>query len=96
VQLTVGAASAASAAVAVYVTVAPVAESASIVLSSGSDSVGAIVSVTVTAKLEVAWLPAASAAVQSTVVTPTGNVEPDAGRHETVGEPSARSVAVAA
>ena len=49
---------------------------------------------TVTVKLADALLPAASAAVQLTVVAPVGNVPPDAGAHATASGPSTRSVAV--
>src|SRR5215204_1289210 len=44
-------------------------------------------------ELEV-WLPAASEAVQVTVVSPTANVVPLAGRQLTVGSSSTTSVAV--
>ena len=49
---------------------------------------------TVTVKLADALLPAASTAVQLTVVAPVGNVAPDAGVHATASSPSTRSVAV--
>ena len=49
---------------------------------------------TVTVKLADALLPAASAAVQLTVVAPVGNVAPEVGAHETATGPSTRSVAV--
>jgi len=45
-------------------------------------------------KLAEALFPAASAAVQFTVVAPVGNVPPEAGAHATASEPSTRSVAV--
>src|SRR5436190_16997397 len=45
------------------------------------------VSSTVTKKLQMFVLPALSVAVQTTGVAPTGNNEPDAGRHATVGVP---------
>ena len=35
-----------------------------------------------------------SLAVHETVVVPRGNIEPDGGEHETVGDPSTASVAV--
>jgi hypothetical protein len=44
----------------------------------------------------VASFPAASVAVQVTSVVPSGNVEPEAGVHDTSTEPSTKSVAVAA
>ena len=51
---------------------------------------------TVTVKVLAAEvLPAASFAVQLTVVVPSGKVEPEAGEHVTVGEGSMTSVAVA-
>jgi hypothetical protein len=45
----------------------------------GQVTVGAVESVTVTWKLHVAVCPTPSVAVQVTVVTPTGKVDPDAG-----------------
>ena len=45
-------------------------------------------------KLAEALFPAASAAVQFTVVAPVGNVPPEAGVHATASGPSTRSVAV--
>ena len=45
-------------------------------------------------KLADALFPAASAAVQLTVVAPVGNVPPEVGVHETATGPSTRSVAV--
>jgi hypothetical protein len=48
----------------------------------------------VTVKLAEALFPAASAALQLTVVVPVGNVPPDAGVHATAIGPSTRSVAV--
>ena len=63
---------------------------------AGRCSVGGVVSETVTVKLPLAEvLPAASFAVQLTVVVPSGKVEPEAGEHVTVGEGSMASVAVA-
>jgi hypothetical protein len=47
-----------------------------------------------TVKLQVALLLAASFAVQVTVVTPSGKVEPDGGLHTTVGTPEQLSLAV--
>ena len=55
---------------------------------------GNCVSCTVTVKAHVAVLPVASVAVQLTVVTPTGNVDPLAGAHTSV-TPGQLSVAVA-
>ena len=45
-------------------------------------------------KLADALFPAASAAVQLTVVAPVGNVPPEVGAHETATGPSTTSVAV--
>lgn len=50
----------------------------------GQIAAGASVSSTVTLKPHVPVFDAASTAVQVTVVTPTGNVEPEAGTHVTV------------
>ncbi len=51
--------------------------------------------VTVTVKLAVPVLPAASVAVQLTVVGPTGNRDPEAGTQAGVRAPSTSSVALA-
>jgi hypothetical protein len=59
------------------------------------DTVGAVVSLTVTVKLPFAVLPDESVAEQLTVVVPRGKVEPEAGVHVTVTAPSTSSVAVA-
>ena len=56
-------------------------------------STGFSVSVTVTVKAEVEVLPAASVAVQVTVVGPKSKIDPDAGTHATVA-PGQLSVAV--
>ena len=56
---------------------------------------GAVVSCTVTSKLLLPVLPAASVAVQVTVVVPRPKVEPEAGAHVTGTLPSTRSVALA-
>jgi uncharacterized lipoprotein YbaY len=55
---------------------------------------GSCVSCTVMVKEQVPVFPDASVAVQLTVVTPTGNVDPDAGAH-TIVTPGQLSVAVA-
>jgi hypothetical protein len=68
----------------------------SIVMSAGSVSTGAVVSVTVTMKLPDPVLPLVSVAEQVTVVLPTGNDEPLAGAHSGVIAPSTRSDALAA
>jgi hypothetical protein len=49
---------------------------------AGTVIVGGVVSWTVMWKDAVEVFPAASLAVQVTVVVPSGNVEPDAGVHE--------------
>jgi hypothetical protein len=56
---------------------------------------GAVVSTTVTAKLQVTLLRLASLAVQITVVGPGGNRVPEAGMQLTSGLASQLSVAVA-
>src|SRR3954469_10281484 len=88
--------STASLAVAVKLTAAPVADVASAVMSAGSVRSGAVVSATVTTNDFVPGLPAASVAVQSTVVSPIGNVLPLAGVHVAVTAPSTSSVAAGA
>src|SRR5215212_1716882 len=55
-----------------------------------------MVSCTLTSNEPVASFPAASVALQLTGVVAIGNVEPEAGVHVTVTEPSTKSVAVAA
>jgi hypothetical protein len=58
-------------------------------------SVGAVVSCTVTVKLQgVEWLPAASVAVQVTVVVPSGKLEPEFAEQLMLGFASTLSVAV--
>jgi hypothetical protein len=61
---------------------------------AGQLATGACVSFTVTVKLQVAVRPAASVAVQLTVVVPITNVEPLAGTHIIV-EPGQLSLTVA-
>jgi len=51
---------------------------------------------TLTVKLQLAMLPAASVAVHVTVVVPAGNVEPDGGLHTVVITPGQLSVTVGA
>src|SRR3989304_3235465 len=84
-----------SVAVAEYVTEAPDADVASAVISDGRLSVGPVVSTTFTVNEPVDVFPAASEAEQSTVVEPSGNVEPETGKHDGVMSPSTISVAVA-
>jgi hypothetical protein len=75
-----------SAAVAVNVTVVPAAALTVRVIVAGSVSVGGVVSETVTVKDAEPVLPTASVAVQTTVVTPSGKLEPELGVQ--VGLPS--------
>ena len=65
------------------------------VMFAGHAIAGNCVSCTVTVNAHAPVLPVASVAVQLTVVTPTGNVEPDAGTH-TIPTPGQLSDAVAA
>jgi hypothetical protein len=83
-----------SVAVTEYVTAA-VAPLVVVVMSAGTIRLGAVVSLTVTVNVAVALLPAASVAVQVTVVLPSANMEPEAGRHTTVvGETVSTAVGV--
>lgn len=93
-QLTAGAGSTRSAAVAVYVTFTPLARDAFTVIPEGTLSDGGVVSRTRTSKLAVLAFPALSVAEQLTVVCPSRNVEPDADEHVTGSVPSTASVAV--
>src|SRR6478672_11523257 len=62
----------------------------------GTVSAGGVVSVTVTVNAFGAeTFPEKSVAVQATVVSPTGNMEPEAGEHAVVGAGSRSSVAEA-
>jgi hypothetical protein len=67
------------------------------IMSAGKVKVGGVVSttvsVTVTSKLPLAVFVCESVAEQLTVVVPTGNVEPDAGKQVTGTEPSTKSLA---
>jgi hypothetical protein len=92
-QLTV-AASSGSEDVTAYDTVAPPAPEASAARFPGFVIVGAVMSATVTLNDAEELLPAASVAVQLTVVGPYGNVEPEAGKQFTGSVPSTASVAV--
>src|SRR5664279_4126980 len=74
---------------------APAGPVASAVEAAGRQTIGAVVSTTVTVNPPVAVLPVASRAVHSTGVEPSGNAAPDAGLHVTVGFGSTRSVAPA-
>src|SRR5262249_23947545 len=64
-------------------------------IGAGSVSTGGVVSTTcITKAAFVGALPCASRAVHETVVLPSGNVDPDAGAHDTTSLPSTRSLAV--
>lgn len=95
-QLTETPPSTASAAVgAAHETVAPVAAVAVTVWFDGMfESVGAVVSLTVTLKLPLAVLPRLSAAVQVTVVSPMPKTPPETGEQLTATFPSTASAAV--
>src|SRR5436190_3074804 len=85
VQATVGAGSTASVAAAANDTTAPPGEVASTANDVGKESVGAVVSATVTTKLALALFPAASVAAHAIVVEPNGNKFPDVGSHVQIG-----------
>lgn len=70
------------------VTTAPEALVAETTTSSSPSSSGPAVSVTVTVNVPSTLWPKLSVAVQTTSVLPIGNVEPDAGSHETDGSGS--------
>src|SRR6266850_2551355 len=76
-----------------YVTAAPAGEVASATCVGGAVIAGAIVSMTLTLNDPVALLPAASVAVQCTVVVPSGKTNPVAMSCDTVTETKS-SVAV--
>src|SRR6185436_7881998 len=61
---------------------------------AGQVSTGASLSVTVTVKLQLPTLPAASVAEQLTVVDPFGKAVPEAGLHVTAPRPGQLSVAL--
>ena len=68
---------------AAYTTTAPqLPVSLSCVMSAGQLATGGSVSSTVTSKVQVVVVPAASVAVHVTVVTPTGNTLPEGGKHD--------------
>jgi hypothetical protein len=79
---------------ALNVTVVPEELGAATVMSAGTETEGAVVSLTVIVNDAVPVLPAESVAEQFTVVVVIGKVEPDAGVHVAVIEPSTLSVAV--
>jgi len=80
-QFGVTAPSTRSVAVAANVTTAPFGPVASAVTLDGTVGSGGVVSATVMVKLAVAVLPAASPAVQATVVVPSGKALPEGGLH---------------
>jgi hypothetical protein len=80
----------------VNVATPPAAELAVIARLLGTVSTGGVVSATVTAKLAVLVLFAASCAVHATAVVPTANKLPDAGVHATGTVPLTSSTANAA
>ena len=92
-QTTDGLRSTASVAVASYVTTAPPGPVASAEIVPGSASAGAVVSATTTSNEPADTLPESSTAVQSTLVVPSGKVEPESGAQATVGSGSTTSVA---
>ena len=75
-----------------YETTAPDGPAASATIVPGSVMLGSVLSPTTTSNESLAALPVASVALQVTVVVPSGNVEPEAGAHETTGAPSTASV----
>src|SRR5437762_13043142 len=84
-----------SVAVAVKLNTAPVVLVASAVALAGTVTTGPVVSVTVTVNDAAPLFPLVSAAVQFTVVGPSGNDPPLAGVQVAARGPSTRSVAVA-
>lgn len=64
------------------------------VMFAGQVSVGFCISLTVTGKLQEPVLPAASVAMQVTVVMPFGNAEPELGEQVTLPTPEQLSLAV--
>lgn len=96
VQVTVRAPSTRSVAVAVKVTEAPVGPVASRLKLDGNDSVGPVVSRTMTLKPPLTELPATSDAVQLTAVVPRAKSVPVEGVHVTVRLPLTESVALGA
>jgi hypothetical protein len=78
-----------------YFTTAPLGEVASTVLLGGAVMLGAVVSRTVTKKVAVELLPAASVAEQLTSLVAIGKVLPEGGVQLTSTEPSTASSAVA-
>lgn len=93
-QLTFGAESTRSVAVAVKVTFAPLFRDVCTEMSEGTVSAGGVVSRTSTSKFAWPVLPCLSVAEQETLVCPSVNVDPDAGVQVTGIEPPPESVAV--
>src|SRR5207302_9981032 len=85
-----------SCAVASNVKTAPAGSLVSMLAFAGRLSIGAVVSVTVTAKDAAALFPCPSVALQATFVAPTGNVTPLAGVQLIATPPSRISAADAA
>ena len=75
-------------------TAAPADEVASTSIGPGTESAGAVVSATTTAKTAVPTLPFESIAVQPTSVEPTGKDEPGSGEHTCPTTASSGSVAL--
>jgi hypothetical protein len=69
---------------------------ASVLKLAGRIKLGGVISLTVTGKVPLLEFPAASVAVQATVVEPRGKTEPEAGLQNTVGTGPDASKAVAA
>jgi hypothetical protein len=94
-QSTTGLGSTASDALFAKMTRAPSLLLASVLKLAGSISLGGVISLTVTGKLPLLEFPAASVAVQATVMEPRGNTEPDAGLQAMLGGGPESSTAVA-
>ena len=94
-QSTTGLGSTASDALFAKMTSAPSLLLASVLKLAGSISLGGVISLTVTGNLPLLEFPAASVAVQATVVEPRGNTEPDARLQTMLGGGPESSTAVA-
>jgi hypothetical protein len=93
-QATTGCGSQRSVAVTVKFTIVPPGPAHSTSMSPGHWIRGGVVSTTVTLKLHMIMLPLWSSAVQTTMVWPMGNTDPEAGRQTRFGAGSQVSVAV--
>jgi len=82
-----------SVAVDTNVAIAPLGPVASIIRFGGTVTTGGVVSTTRIVNVAEPVLPCASVAEHPTVVTPSGNVDPEEGAHVGVREPSTRSEA---